>query len=204
LEAKHLARLKEVLADAAAGDNNDAHRAILDAGYRLGWIVATQSEVAQLFDVTPREVRNWFQGDADARDCRISIGANRYQYDVRRLVLWRFGKLTERAKPRGPVPPEMLSVSDQLRLIELQKVRGEVIDRDDAARDVAKIIVAARILVESLPESLALLVSGKESRAVLLDEGRRIVRDVLKTLARIELYDDDMLKDLWRKLGRKK
>ena len=207
LEAKQLAklaRLKEVLAAAAAGENNEAHRAILEAGYRFGWVVATQEEVAKLFDVTPREVRNWFKDDPEARDCRIAIGANRYQYDIRRLVLWRVRKLTERAKPTGPVPPEMLSIQDQLRMIELQKVRGEVIDRDDAARDVAKILVAARILVESLPESLALLVSGKESRAVLLDEGRRIVRDVLKTLSRIELYDEDVLRDLWKKLGRRK
>ena len=207
MDAKSLKKLQELLEAAADGRQPELHQVVLNAGYQPGpgWIVPRQDLVARFFGVTVRQVRNWFNEMTKEDKCRESRpgkkGGQLFNYDLQAIAAWRIRKAEEAAESRKS-GKQSLSISDRLKLLDLKERKAELVNKRDAQVDVNKMILAARVVLQSLPEDLALLASEKETQAVLLEEGKRVVHDALRTLRRIKLYDEDVIRELVERYGK--
>jgi len=72
----------------------------------------------------------------------------------------------------------------------LKRDLGELVSREQVNRDWSKHINDTRLLIETLPEMLALLIPDDNLRPIIKAEAQRIVSDALRTLSGSDLATD--------------
>lgn len=109
---------------------------------------------------------------------------------------------------RGPKPVDPTTPAGQIRQardaadvkyklarlrrveLEISETEGKLIDRETVYRSWAKFCTDARVLLETLPDHLALLVAETDLRDAVRSEAKRIIRDALRSLAGADDSDD--------------
>lgn len=139
--------------------------------------VATQAEVGIQLGIGASTLHKWIR-----RGCP---GKTEQGYDVEAISAWR--KSNEKP-PRQSCSLDDSIKREKLRLLILKRKaqQGQYLLKDDVFRSWSKFSTDCRVLLETLPEALALLVPEGALRDLVRVESRRITDDALRSLVGTE------------------
>ena len=152
------------------------------------WTESTLTGVAQFFGVALSTVKAW-------RAARPQMPGSDGCWPLAEIVAWRHDRLTvsDLATAQKTATLEATKLANDSRRLELDRSRGQLLDRADIERWASVALIEARVMVMSLPERLATS-APPEMRSFIREESDRHCRDVLVALRRRlemdELADD--------------
>jgi phage terminase Nu1 subunit (DNA packaging protein) len=144
------------------------------------WIVSNMGLVADFFGVQPSTVRgDWRQAGMPGR---------KGQWNLKAILEWRDSRPSSQVAPRAASNGHPQSPSSRKQLaeslfaerkaerlqIEMQRLRGEVINRDDARRELAEILVIVKSRLESIPQDCMLETPKRQRPKIQRTVSRKI------------------------------
>jgi len=142
------------------------------------WVVKTLREVAEALGYAVQTVNQW-RSDS-------GMPGQPGAYPIPEIAQWRFAKLRgggDLATAKKEQDLELGKVELETKRMELEKERGELLDRADVELFVASACIEFREVVMSLPETLATS-SPFEVRDFVREESDRLCRGALIALHR--------------------
>lgn len=145
-------------------------------------IMATQKQIAKLFSVDTRTIRNWIDAGMPA--------GKRGKYDVAKIVAWKI----MRDQPASPDAWMEKINEGRARLVNFRAdiveanartVKGQLIAREDVERGLVQVSIAIKMALLALPRSIAPRLVGLEPReieAVLRERVEEIINLFAKEL----------------------
>lgn len=148
-----------------------------------------QKELAELVGRTDRQIRNIDKDQDEDRKLLVKGGDGEKRYDaavfVQRWVALQIEKVTEGMEDLDAVRARHEIVKTEKTTLEVQKMRGELLDAQDVRRawgDIANTVMQSMV---HLPSTLAPMVQGMENieviRSVIDAEIRRVLNDIADT-----------------------
>lgn len=87
------------------------------------------------------------------------------------------------AKRRATAETKIKERQAEMAGIELKKAKGELVDREWVYRVWRRHITDARVLFQTIPDAIAMLIPNPELKELVRSEGERIVHDALRAMA---------------------
>ncbi|MCX7392538.1 MAG: hypothetical protein NTW75_00250 [Planctomycetales bacterium] len=151
---------------------------LLAAESQPRWAVATLTEVATFFKVATSTVKGW---RAESPPMPGNDGA----WPLDAIAGWRHQKNigSDLATSQKQATLEATQLTNDSRRLDLDKQRGEVLDKAAVELWAATALIEARCMIMSLPERLSTS-APPEMRSFIREETDRHCRDVLTSLRR--------------------
>ncbi|MCX7392494.1 MAG: hypothetical protein NTW75_00030 [Planctomycetales bacterium] len=149
-----------------------------DVPDRGRWTEPTLTGVAQFFNVALSTVKAW-------RASRPQMPGSDGTWPLAEIVRWRHDRLTvsDLATDRKTATLEAARLANDSRRLELERSRGQLLDRADVELWAATALIEARYMIMSLPERLSTS-APPEMPSFIREESDRHCRDVLIMLRR--------------------
>ena len=174
-------RLKHLLAITAPTEEQMIEIETLLAGSdpdRDRWTEKTLTGVAQFFGTALSTVKSW-------RAARPQMPGSDGNWPLAEIVRWRHDRLTasDLVTDQKTATLEATRLANDSRRLELDRSRGQLLDRADVELWASVALIEARVMVMSLPERLSTS-APPEMRAFIRSESDRHCRAALISLRR--------------------
>jgi hypothetical protein len=142
------------------------------------WTESTLTGVAAFFGVALSTVKTW-------RSSRPQMPGTDGRWPLAEIVRWRHDRLTvsDLVTDQKTATLEATRLANDAKRLELDRSRGQLLDRADVALWASVALIEARVMVMSLPERLATS-APPEIRSFIRSESDRHCRAALISLRR--------------------
>ena len=142
------------------------------------WTESTLTGVAAFFGVALSTAKSW-------RAARPQMPGSDGCWPLAEIVAWRHDRLTvsDLATAQKTATLEATKLANDSRRLELDRSRGQLLDRADVELWASVALIEARVMVMSLPEKLSTS-APPEMRSFIRDESDRLCRAALISLRR--------------------